>query len=320
MNSLPSNVLLHVLPFASCVRDHGKICRVSQSWQLAAKSPQAWEHAKVDLSIVQVPAHMATELANLWSMIDLVFLTYPNLHVMKALNRPCVFRSDWASPESDTERCSQWRSWHKIRMPTLNTNCFVCMSQWPVQHIVELRLNSYDLCARCQGGCAYPAPGQEFAFSIGWSNAQSHLQFARVATGENMLPTDFDIHACLLRFPHGCSHCSQTRAKVQLHYLCGPVPGGYERSGFEFGSRIVDLNSPFYVLKQFDMMLEMDIQANLVRLKINNDLPIETVSFFLQASTRNLMDLTCPHWRFFVYAEGRFPPNIDCILLDMKSD
>ena len=161
----------------------------------------------------------------------------------------------------------------------------------------------------------YPAPGQEFAFSIGWSNAQSHLQFARVATGENMLPTDFDIHACLLRFPHGCSHCSHTRAKVQLHYFCGPVPGGFERSC------LVDLNSPFYVMKQFDMMLEMDIQANLVRLKINDDRPIERWhSFFLQASTRNLMDLTCPHWRFFVYAEGRFPPNIACILLDMKRD
>ena len=129
-----------------------------------------------------------------------------------------------------------------------------------------------------------------------------------------MMPTDCNIHVCLLRFPHGCSHCSQTGAKVQLHYFCGPVPGGFERSC------LVDLNSPFYVLKQFDMMLEMDIQANLVRLKINDDLPIEAVSFFLQASTKNVMDLTCPHWRFFVYSEGRSPPHLDCILLDMKSD
>ena len=289
-----------VFQFALCIRSYRVLRCVSHRWSALANAAISWEGSVVNLTSVVVPHGCMIQFSILWSLVDCIVIHFLNLAFASSLLRkPFILRSAWMRRRGENEG----DGWHRLRV-CLNVHICVCMSEWPVFPTVVLRLalSTFD-----------HSPLQTTAFSLGWCTARSPTQLARVLCGENMSAGDESVHACMLHFPDVCSHQLYPRAQLQLEYIRGNVDMGIDRS------RVVEMSSPFHYTDDFQLMLEMNISANTIDIRVDQDAPVRTISYFTEANAPPALDVDEPQWRFFMCSHTWFPPRVHGELMDVKT-
>ena len=290
-DNLASGPWMHqVFQFILSMKSCGALACVSRTWQSHTSDPESWTGSVVDLSKVYVPSHVVLELRRLFVRASAIILAFPNLHLMHGFAKPVTLRSSWQTLRSSWQQTGFSGAWTCVWL-FAEIHCHVSISQWPVLPHVHLRLGMERDNELSQDSTA---------FSIGWCNTSCASQLARVALGENMRAYDHAIHVCMLHFPSVVSGSWHPQAPLTLQYFHGPMGNGFDKI------RIVDMASPFLHTDNFHLHLQVDIQCDVIHVKVDNcETAVRVPSFFREARSPEFLTpcwaAPMPQWHFFCF-------------------